>query len=154
MELLIVIAVILILMLMAVPTIGSMKKHANEVSAVNSEQTIVAAEMMYSTSYPSKDYACSLAVLGGDPGSGVPTPEAAELIQADLSAGYKAGYIFNISNCVKGAGAGSNYIKGYTVTAVPQAVGKTGDRGFCIDQNGGSPKYDPSGGINCTQLLQ
>jgi len=40
------------------------------------------------------------------------------------------------------------------VTAVPQAVNKTGDRGFCSDENGGAPKYDPAGGTNCTQLLQ
>jgi type IV pilus assembly protein PilA len=154
MELLIVIAVILILMLMAVPTIGSMKKHANEISAITSVQTIVAAEMMYATSYPAKGYACSLTALGGDPAAGLPTPEAAELLQADLAGGYKAGYIFNITNCVKSAVSGSDYVRGYTITAVPQAVGKTGDRGFCIDQNGGSPKYDPAGGTNCTSLLQ
>ncbi|MGA2809531.1 MAG: prepilin-type N-terminal cleavage/methylation domain-containing protein, partial [Terracidiphilus sp.] len=34
MELLIVIAIILILMLMAIPTIGSLKKQANETSAI------------------------------------------------------------------------------------------------------------------------
>ena len=36
MELLIVIAIILILMLMAIPTIGVMRRHANETSAINS----------------------------------------------------------------------------------------------------------------------
>ncbi|HEY1647469.1 MAG TPA: prepilin-type N-terminal cleavage/methylation domain-containing protein, partial [Terracidiphilus sp.] len=40
MELLIVIAIILILMLMAIPTIGVMKKHANDVSAINSLRAI------------------------------------------------------------------------------------------------------------------
>jgi prepilin-type N-terminal cleavage/methylation domain-containing protein len=43
MELLIVISIILILMLMAMPTIGSIKKRANETSAVNSLRTIVTA---------------------------------------------------------------------------------------------------------------
>jgi type IV pilus assembly protein PilA len=38
MELLIVIAIILILMLMAIPTIGGLKKQANETSAMNSMQ--------------------------------------------------------------------------------------------------------------------
>ena len=154
MELLIVIAVILILMLMAVPSIGTMKKHANETSAIQSVQAIVAAEIMYSTTYPAKGYACSLAALGGDPSSGAPTPEAAELLQADLASGYKAGYIFTITSCIKSTVSGSDYVKGYAVTAVPQAVGKTGDRGFCTDQNGGSPKYDSAGGTNCTALLQ
>ncbi len=154
MELLIVIAIILILMLMAVPTIGVMKKHANETSAINSVRTIVTAEIMYSSSYPANGFACSLTALGGDPASGAPTPAAAQLIQADLASGYKSGYIFNITNCSKTAVAGTDYVIGYTVTAVPEAVGKTGDRGFCSDQNGGSPKYDPEGGTNCAQLLQ
>jgi prepilin-type N-terminal cleavage/methylation domain-containing protein len=40
MELLIVIAIILILMLMAIPTIGSLKKQANETSAIQSIRAI------------------------------------------------------------------------------------------------------------------
>jgi len=31
-------------------------------------------------------------------------------------------------------------------------VGKTGDRGFCSDE-GGTIKFDPAGGTNCTQSL-
>ncbi len=155
MELLIVIAIILILMLMAIPTIGVMKIHANEVSAINSVQAIIKAEIQYETSYPANGFACSLAALGGDPDSGVPpTPASAELIQADLASGYKSGYIFNLTNCSKVTVAGTDRITGFEVTAVPEAIGKTGNRGFCSDQNGGSPKYDAAGGTNCTQLLQ
>lgn len=154
MELLIVIAIILILMLMAIPTIGVMKIHANEVSAINSVQAIIKAEIQYETSYPANGFACSLASLGGEPGSGPPTPTSAQLIQADLASGYKSGYVFAITNCSKVTVAGTDRITGFEVTAVPEAVGKTGNRGFCSDQNGGSPKYDPAGGTNCTQLLQ
>ncbi len=154
MELLIVIAIILILMLMAIPTIGVMKIHANEVSAINSVQAIIKAEIQYETSYPANGFACSLSSLGGEPGSSAPTPTSAQLIQADLASGYKSGYIFNITNCSKVTVAGTDRITGFEVTAVPEAVGKTGNRGFCSDQNGGSPKYDPAGGTNCTQLLQ
>ena len=153
MELLIVISIILILMLMAMPTVGGMRKKANETSAVNSVQAIVTAEVMYASSYSAKGFACSLKALGGDPASGPPTPSAAQLIQPDLASGYKSGYVFNITNCVKTSSTGGDYVKGYTITAVPETVGKTGDRGFCGDQNGGSPKYDPAGGINCIQLL-
>ena len=154
MELLIVIAIILILMLMAIPTIGVMKIHANEVSAINSVQAIIKAQIQYETSFPANGYACSLTALGGDPNSGAPSPTAAQLIQADLASGYKSGYVFNITNCSKVTVAGTDRITGFTVTAVPEAIGKTGNRGFCSDQNGGSPKYDPAGGTNCTQLLQ
>ncbi len=48
---------------------------------------------------------------------------------------------------------GTDRITGYTVTAVPQTVGKTGDSGYCSDQFG-TIKYDPTGGTNCTQLVQ
>lgn len=154
MELLIVIAIILILMLMAIPTIGVMKIHANEISAINSVQAIIKAQIQYETSFPANGFACSLSSLGGDAASGLPTPTSAQLIQADLAAGYKSGYIFNITNCSKVTVAGTDRITGFEVTAVPEAVGKTGNRGFCSDQNGGSPKYDPAGGTNCTQLLQ
>jgi type IV pilus assembly protein PilA len=76
------------------------------------------------------------------------------LIGADLASGYKQGYLFNITNCQKVTINGTDKITAYTITAVPQAVGKTGDRGFCTDQFGGAAKYDPAGGTNCTQLLQ
>lgn len=154
MELLIVIAIILILMLMAIPTIGVMKRNANETSAINSVQAIIKAEIQYESSFPANGYACSLQALGGDTGSTPPTPQSAQLIQSDLASGYKSGYIFNITNCTKVTVNNTDRITGFTVTAVPQAVGKTGNRGFCSDENGGAPKYDPTGGTNCTQLLQ
>jgi type IV pilus assembly protein PilA len=154
MELLIVIAIILILMLMAIPTVGVMKKHANETSAINSLRAITQAEIQYDSTYPANGYACSLAALGGDPNSGSPTPQAAQLLQSDLASGYKSGYIFSVTNCTKVTINNTDRITGYTVTAVPQAVNRTGDRGFCTDQFGGAPKYDTTGGTNCTQLLQ
>lgn len=154
MELLIVISIILILMLMAIPTMGNMKKHANETSAIQSLHAISMAEIQYESTYPANGYACTLAALGGDPNSGAPSPAAAQMLQGDLSSGFKSGYIFTIGNCTKVSINGTDRITGYTVTAVPQTVGKSGDRGFCSDQYGGAPKYDPAGGTNCTQLLQ
>jgi type IV pilus assembly protein PilA len=153
MELLIVIAIILILMLMAIPTIGGIKKQANETSAINSVQVIEKAQMQYESTYPANGYACSLAALGGDPKSGAPTPAAAQLMQSDLASGVKSGYIFAISNCTKVNLNGTDRITGYQITAVPQTVGKTGNRGFCSDEFG-TIKSDPAGGTNCTQPLQ
>ena len=73
MELLIVIAIILILMLMAIPTVGHLKKAANETSAINSMQVITKAELSYSNTYPMNGYACTLTAMGGDPNSGPPS---------------------------------------------------------------------------------
>ena len=153
MELLIVIAIILILMLMAIPTIGSLTKKGNETSAINSVQTVTKAEIQYQSSYPANGFACSLPALGGDPNSGPPTPAAAQILQGDLTSGYKSGYIFTITCSSKVTINGTDRSNGYTITAIPQTVGKTGDRGFCSDQFG-SIKYDPVGGTNCTQNLQ
>jgi type IV pilus assembly protein PilA len=145
------IPIALILMLIAIPTIGAMKIHANEVSAINSLRAITQAEIQYDSAYPASGYACTLAALGGDPNSGPPSPAAAQMLQADLASGYKSGYVFNITNCSKVTVAGTDRINGFEVTAVPVDWGKTGKRGFCSDQNGNPPKYDPAGGVDCTQ---
>jgi len=153
MELLIVIAIILILMLMAIPTIGSLTKKGNETSAINSVQTVTKAEIQYQSTYPANGFACSLPALGGDPSAGPPTPAAAQILQGDLTSGYKSGYIFTITCSNKITINGTDRSNAYTITAVPQTVGKTGDRGFCSDQFG-TIKYDPVGGSNCSQNLQ
>ena len=153
MELLIVIAIILILMLMAIPTIGSLKKQANETSAIQSIRAVTQAQLQYESTFPSNGYASSLASLGGDPKSGPPTPAAAQMLQGDLSTGIKSGYIFQIGNITKVNLSGVDRVTGYQITAVPQTVGQTGNRGFCSDQFG-TIKADPAGGTNCTQNLQ
>jgi type IV pilus assembly protein PilA len=153
MELLIVIAIILILMLMAIPTIGSLKKQANETSAINSMQTVMKAQLQYESTFPTSGYSCTLLALGGDPKSGPPTPASSQILQADLASGIKSGYIFSIGNCTKVTLNSSERITGYQVNAIPQTVGQTGNRGFCSDQFG-TIKADPAGGTNCTQPLQ
>ncbi|MGA3035464.1 MAG: prepilin-type N-terminal cleavage/methylation domain-containing protein [Terracidiphilus sp.] len=152
MELLIVIAIILILMLMAIPTVGHLKKMANETSAINSMQVITKAELSYSNTYPVNGYACTLTAMGGDPASGAPTAAAAQILQQDLVSGYKSGYIFSVACKEKVTVNGVDRYNGYTVTAVPQTVGKTGDRGFC-EGDSGTITFDPAGGTNCTQPL-
>lgn len=153
MELLIVIAIILILMLMAIPTIGSLKKKANETSAINSVQVINKAEVQYESSFPANGFACTLGALGGDPSAGAPSATASQIIQADLASGDKSGYVFTIGNCTKVTVNGTDRFTGYQITAVPETVGKTGDRGFCSDQFG-TIKQDPAGGTSCAQPLQ
>jgi type IV pilus assembly protein PilA len=153
MELLIVIAIILILMLMAIPTIGSLRKSAHRTSAINSLQTVNKAEVQYSSDYPASGFACSLSQLGGDPNAGAPNPNGAQILSGDITSGYKAGYVFTITCKNKITVNGQDRATSYVVTAVPQTVGKTGDSGFCSDESG-VIKYDPAGGSNCTQLLQ
>jgi type IV pilus assembly protein PilA len=153
MELLIVISIILILMLVAIPTAGKIRKHANELSAQKSLQTLEQAESMYESTYPTNGYACSLTSLGGDPTAGQSSPTAAGMINGELATGIKSGYIFTITNCTKVTINNGDRITSYTATAVPATPGKTGDRGFCLEA-GGAMKADPTGGTNCTQMVQ
>jgi type IV pilus assembly protein PilA len=153
MELLIVISIMLILMLIAIPNFNKMKAQANETSAINSLQAIYKSQIQYQTTYPQNGFACSLQALGGDPKQGAPTPTSAQLLQGDLPNGVKNGYTFNIVNCTKVTVNNVDQITGFDLTAVPQAIGKTGNKGYCLDQYD-EMRADPLGGTNCTVTMQ
>jgi type IV pilus assembly protein PilA len=153
MELLIVISIMLILMLIAIPNMLNLKSQANETSAIQSLHAIYEAQIQYQTNYPANGFACALPTLGGDSSAGAPSPQSAQLLQHDLASGQKAGYTFNIVNCTKTTVNNQDMYTSYEAVAVPQAVGKTGHRGFCIDMTG-EIKSDPSGGTNCTTAIQ
>ena len=152
MELLIVMSVILILMAVAIPNYMNMRSQANETAAMEELRTLNSAEIQYQTDYPANGFSCNLSQLGGDIKSGAPSAQAAQLIPKDLASGYKSGYLFAITNCTKVNVNNQDVYTSFEVTAVPQAVGKTGHRGFCMDQTG-EIKADPAGGTNCTQPI-
>ena len=153
MELLIVLAIISILMLLGIPSFQAIMKHVRELSAKKSLQTIYQAETMYNFRFPTKGFACSLSALGGSPADGAPTAAGAQLLPEDLASGTKDGYIFKFANCAKNSQSGTEHVDGYTVTAVPSTVGKTGDLGFCSDE-GGVLRQDPNGGVSCSELVR
>jgi type IV pilus assembly protein PilA len=150
MELMIVMAVILIISLIAIPSMLNMMIQAHETSALSSLRAIQAAEVQYQTNFPANGFACSISVLGGNGAAGPPSAQAAQMLQSSLAGGQKDGYTFNITNCTKTTGLNNqDLFTSYEVTAVPQTVGKTGHRGFCMDMSG-EIKTDPAGGTNCT----
>ncbi len=150
-ELLIVMSIMLILMMLAVPQLLKLRKQGNETSAVASVRTIGQAEIQYSSAYPANGFACSLSQLGGATGT-APSPAAAQVLDTTLAGGAKSGYLFSVSNCTKVSVNNQDMYTGYKVTAVPASVGRTGDRGFCMDENN-LITYDPAGGTNCTTPL-
>ncbi|HEY2039032.1 MAG TPA: type II secretion system protein [Edaphobacter sp.] len=152
-ELLIVMSVMLILMTLAVPQMLKLTKQAHETSAIQSVRTIVQAQLQYNSMYPGNGFSCSLAQLGGDPKAGAPSAQAAQLVDVGLATGVKAGYNFTITNCNKVTVNNQDMYTSYEVTAVPTSVGKSGDRGFCSDENN-RITFDPAGGTNCTQPIQ
>ena len=153
MELLIVISIMLILMLIAIPNFSGMKMQANETSAIQSLRAIYQAQIQYQTNFPANGFACALPALGGNASAGPPSPTNAQVLQGDLAGGQKSGYTFAITNCNKVTVNNQDQYTSYEATAVPQSIGKSGHRGFCIDP-AGEIKADMSGGTNCTQTIQ
>jgi len=150
-ELLIVMSIIIVLMALAIPQGLRMRKNADQTSAVQTMRTIGQAELSYNSSYPANGYACSLAALGGDPKSGAPSPQAAQILDPALaSTGRKSGYTFAITCGNKTTANNQDIYNSYQVTGVPDSVGRTGDNGYCSDDNN-IIHIDPTGGTNCTQ---
>ena len=121
-ELLIVIAIILIILAIAVPKLGSARMNANEMAVIRELQTINTMQTQYMSQFGR--FATSLTELG-PPTSGTAGPNAADLIPASLSSGDKDGYIFTL------AGTPS----GYTLNANPKVFNTSGRRTFYCDQN-------------------
>ena len=152
-ELLIVMSVILILMTLAVPAMQKVNIKAHQTSAVRTLQVLNSAEGEYNGAYPQHGYACTLAQLGGNASAGPPTAEAAEIIGDDLVSGNKAGYTFTITCGGKVTANNQDQYSSFAITAVPNAVGKSGNLGYCTDGDG-LIRSDPKGGTNCTDLVQ
>ncbi len=129
-ELLIVVAIILIIVAIAIPSLIRSKIAANEASAVNSLRTINTGNVTYSSMCPGIGYAATLADLG--PGAGT-CVGGSNIIDSVLgvAAPTKAGYGFTYAPV---AGGGMN--TQYTLNANPSLVGMTGQRYFYSDQTG------------------
>src|ERR1035441_5530950 len=92
-ELLIVVAIILIIAAIAVPSFLNSRMAANESSAASSLRTLNTAQISYETAYATVGYAATLTALAGDcTGSTVPTSSSACLIDSVLQSGTKSGY--------------------------------------------------------------
>jgi len=125
-ELLVVVAVILIITAVALPSLLRSKMSANEASAVGSLRAIDISCINYSTTW-STGFPVSLSNLG--PGRPA-TSSAADLIDALLASGTKSGYTFTYVSGSPTAGK----ITTYTVQANPQASNIGGARHFFTDQ--------------------
>jgi type IV pilus assembly protein PilA len=138
---------------LAIPQLLVSRKGSNQISALQAIRAIGMAENEYISVYPRNGFACSLTALGGEPGT-PPNAKAAHLLDAQLAAtGNKYGYSFAITNCTKVTVNNQDMITGYKVTALPAAVGKTGDRGYCMDEKN-VLAFDPTGGNNCTESIK
>ncbi len=129
-ELLIVVAIILIIAAIAVPSYMRARISANEASAVGSCRIINTAEVTYSSFYQ-QGFSSSLAQLG-PPSTGTATAANADLVDAVLASGQKSGYLFTYSPGTLAAGVYDNY----AVHAEPVSPDVTGTRYFYTDASG------------------
>jgi type IV pilus assembly protein PilA len=130
-ELLIVVAIILIIAAIAIPSFLSSRMSANEASAVANLRTVATAETAYAASYAAIGYSNALADLsdGGSSNCVASTTQAC-LIDSLLASGVKSGYTITYAN------DGNTPAVGYTLNADPLARGETGRRSFFSNQPG------------------
>jgi|SRR5580658_7057992 type IV pilus assembly protein PilA len=136
-ELLIVVAIILVISAIAIPSYLRSRIQANEASAVSSIRMINTAAVTYSSTYVDVGFPTALANMGG----AVPctaTEAAACLLENTLAQGTKSGYSF------VWAGDGATPSVSYTIAGTPLVVGGSGQRMFCSDQTG-LIRFDVSG---------
>ncbi|MGA9472912.1 MAG: prepilin-type N-terminal cleavage/methylation domain-containing protein [Terriglobales bacterium] len=127
-ELLIVVAIILIIAAIAVPSYLHARIEANESSAVGSLRTVNTAQITFNSSYPTVGYAGSLTALGGSSCS-PPNASSACLIDTLLAGGLKSGYTFSL------AGASGTPNATYQLMATPNLWDVSGIRYFCSFQD-------------------
>ncbi len=146
MELMIVIAMILIIAAIAIPSLVDSKISANEASAVGSLRAINTAEVSYQAAYGG--FADSLANLGG----AEPCTKSAAtacLLDQSLAGGVKSGYNFVVTGGNPSGGENTSYVVG----AAPEVFDRTGKRLFCsteknvirVDLNAGGSTAPPNG---------
>lgn len=130
-ELLIVVAIILIIAAIAIPSYLSSRMTANEASAVANVRTLSTAETAYAASYAAIGYSNSLADLSdGGSSNCVASSTQACLIDSLLASGVKSGYSITYAN------DGNTPAVAYTLNADPLARGETGRRSFFSNQPG------------------
>jgi prepilin-type N-terminal cleavage/methylation domain-containing protein len=113
-ELLIVVAIMLVIAAIAIPSLLRSRIAANQASAVQSLRMITTAETTYASTY-NLGYCQALSDLG-PPTSGGPSSAAAGLLDSLVAAGAKSGYSFVYSS---GPTDASGKISAYEVTASP-----------------------------------
>jgi type IV pilus assembly protein PilA len=123
-ELLIVVAIILIIAAIAVPSFLRSRIAANESAAVAAVRTVNTAEISYNSAYPTVGFASTLGALSGT-SCNPPSSTGACLIDTVLAGGQRGGYNFTLTN-VSGTPNST-----YNVIATPILWNYSGIRYFC-----------------------
>jgi type IV pilus assembly protein PilA len=153
-ELLVVVAIILIIAAIAIPSLLNSRIAANEAAAAVTVRTITTAAMTYNSTY-GNGFPPTLATLGGPP-AGPASCNQAILLDEIITTppNSKSGFTFNFTpvgpTVPPPAGCGAPGTDAYLVTATPVTENLTGIRSFCSDEPG-TIHYDVSGATAGTQ---
>lgn len=137
-ELLIVVAVILIIASIAVPSFLRARMVANEASAAAGIRSITDAATAYSTTY-GNGYPPSLVALSKAVPASCDFSDLADPIIAAAphqKSGYTYAYSGQTANPAAVPGCAAPGFGGYVITAAPITVGSSGQRSFCSDTPG------------------
>jgi prepilin-type N-terminal cleavage/methylation domain-containing protein len=124
-ELLIVVAIILVIAAIAIPSFLRSRISANESVAAATVRTLNTAQISYNSAYPTVGFASTLGALSGDCTSTLPSSTAACLIDTQLATGIRSGYNFTLTN-VTGTPSST-----YNAIASPVLYNYSGVRYFC-----------------------
>jgi hypothetical protein len=107
----------------------------NELVAAHEINRIIKAERKYSTLFPTAGFTCNLKELANTRSA----PDADILLDRVIAEGKKSGYQFNLASC--------RNADTFTVTAIPDVPGKTGEVAFCASQDG-KIRYSKMGALD------
>jgi type IV pilus assembly protein PilA len=129
-EVIVVVAIILIIAAIAIPSLLRAKISANEAAAVHGLRTITTAQVTYDSTYQ-LGYAANLNSLGPPPKGSQASASHSDLIDEVLASSIRNGYSF-VYVAIDNGGLGKP--DQFTVNANPISPGQTGDRYFYVDQ--------------------
>jgi prepilin-type N-terminal cleavage/methylation domain-containing protein len=151
-ELLIVVAIILIIAAIAIPSLLRARIAANESSAASCLRTIKTAEYAYYSAYPTVGYAVQLQDLGGASPCTASSLTAC-LIDTSLSTAIvgstgKGGYFFGATGINSAGVSNGDFVTG----ATPVNLNQSGSRNFCSTSDGILRSNPGVGGIPVTTV--
>ena len=146
-ELLIVVAIILIIAAIAIPSLLRARISANEASAAHTVREIASAELSYHNAYPLIGFAPNLITLSGPAGPCLPSAATACILDSQIGGGIKSGYQLFAAGFATG---GSPVNTEFVASDAPSTFNQSGVRNFCMISDGvlrinpGAPALPPA----------
>ena len=137
-ELLIAVSLLVLVAAVVIPRVTHSRLAADEASAMQGLREMHRAQAQYSSRHPDKGFSSDLGELSAD-------FSTSGSFDPNLVSGHKSGYLFVYIPGERINGA----IRTYTITAVPEKVGETGQRRFFTDESG-EVRYNASGAADVT----